>query len=293
MSDKTRKAINIAVICLQIMIVIFALVFSIIIIANPTSNASKLSGASTKLLPVMSDSMDGNEKTSFKKGDLVVAKKPDGKKWDAYNLKKGQIITFEMKTNPGIYNTHRIDEVVLKEDGKTVSYYVTKGDKPGLAQDIHPIYPHEVLAIYKKHVKGVGKTILWFQTPKNFLLAIVLPLAILFIYNIVIFVKMMMDRKVEKATAGKESEEELRQKIIDEYLAKNKDQPAAATDPSKASASDAGELESKASADETVKSEASLKEVGKSEAPADGAGEIAPSTESADAGVEAVDEGKP
>lgn len=227
-SEKNKKIINIVLTVLQIVLVLLAVTASIIIIANPSSNT--IGKTSTRLLPVLSDSMDGPHKDSFKKGDLVISKKPDGKKWDANKLEIGDIITYELPTVANAYNTHRIVDYKKNDAGQVVGY-ITRGDKPGLSNDEGYVLPHNVLGIYKSHLVGTGKAILWLQTPTNFLLVIVLPLVLLFVYNIVIFVKMIMDNKVAKATeqAGAGtiateglSEEEIKQKIIEEYLAKQK-----------------------------------------------------------------------
>ena len=71
-SEKNKKIINIVLTVLQIVLVLLAVTASIIIIANPSSNT--IGKTSTRLLPVLSDSMDGPHKDSFKKCDLVISK---------------------------------------------------------------------------------------------------------------------------------------------------------------------------------------------------------------------------
>lgn len=227
---KAKKTIDIVVTVLEVLIVLVAIVFSAIVIANPT--ASEVSGAKIKLLPVLSDSMKGDNPDSFEKGDLVIAKTPD----DVYNLKEGQIITFRYNVaGQQILNTHRIIEVRKGADGKAQEY-VTHGDN-NPAGNTESVLPYNVLAVYSSHMKGVGKAIVWLQEPTHFLLVIVLPLGILFIYNIVMFVMMIMSWKVSKAkTAAKEAadldEEEIKRKAIEEYLAKqNADAPKSAETP--------------------------------------------------------------
>lgn len=223
-SEKNKKIINIVLTVFQIVLVLLAVTASIIIIVNPAQHV--VGKTSTSLLPVASPSMTGPHKDSFNEGDLVISKKPDGKKWDAYKLEIGDIITFE--NSEGRIITHRIHEVI--GSGTPNVRYITKGDNNAHV-DTDPAYvsANKVLGIYKSHLVGTGKAILWLQKPTNFLLVIVLPLVLLFVYNIVIFVKMIMDNKVAKATekAGTIateglSEEEIKQKIIEEYLAKQK-----------------------------------------------------------------------
>jgi hypothetical protein len=95
-----------------------------------------------------------------------------------------------------------------------------------------------VLAVYKTHLNGVGKAINWLQNATHFLLVIVLPLALLFIYNIVLMVKMIMDAKVAKAretSAGitADDEEEIKKKAIADYLAKQEEAKARENDDNK------------------------------------------------------------
>ena len=223
-SPKAKKTIDIVVTVIEVLIVLVAIVFSAIVIANPT--ASEVSGAKIKLLPVLSDSMKGNNPDSFEKGDLVIAKTPD----DVFTLKEGQVITFRYNVSgTQVLNTHRIVNVIKGADGKALTY-VTHGDNnpEGSTESVNP---HDVLAVYSSHIKGAGSAIVWLQEPTHFLLVIVLPLGILFIYNIVMFVMMIMSWKVNKAkTAAKEAaeldEEEIKRKAIEEYLAQQNAAPA-------------------------------------------------------------------
>lgn len=225
--EKTKKIINITVTCLQVAIVLLAVTASIIILVNPT--ASGVNGKGTVLLPVLTDSMSGTEAfyeqnpewTGFESGDLVVAHTPkDGsKKWDAENLDVGDIVTFEMNIGGNTeLNTHRIVE---KGENALGVYYYTQGDANNSRE---LVYASEVKAIYKSQLSGVGATIMKLQEPTTFLLAIVLPLIVLFIYNIILFVHMLMQSKLEKAALAKAEtavdEEEIKRKAIEDYLAK-------------------------------------------------------------------------
>lgn len=220
LNDKQKKIINIVVTALQICIVILAITLSAIILANPRVDSAEVGKGGTKLLPVLTNSMEGTEKDSFKEGDLVVAKKPK----DASSLEEGDIITYKITVaGQNKLNTHRI--VSKKTDGEGNVYFNTKGDNNAM-NDQGFVYAKDVLAVYSFHLKGVGSAIAWLQQPTNFLLVIVLPLIILFIYNIILFVKMMMQAKMSKLQEGQGTlavssidEEELKRKAIEEYLA--------------------------------------------------------------------------
>jgi hypothetical protein len=106
--------------------------------------------------------------------------------------------------------------------------YTARGDNPNiLATDTQVVPANKVLGICTGSLKGVGKTISFLQTPLYFLLVILLPLALLFIYNIVLFVKMLMEQKLAKVGAlggNQEDEATRKQRIIDEYLASQQKQ---------------------------------------------------------------------
>lgn len=222
LTDKQKKIINIVVTSLQICIVILAITVSAIVLANPRMESSTVGKGSVKLLPVLTNSMEGNNKDSFSEGDLVVAGKPK----DASKLEVGDIITYKFRLSPDgkdRLNTHRIYKKLTNEKGEV--YFQTKGDA---AAENDPdegfVLASEVLAVYKYHLKGVGAAINKLQQPTNFLLIIVLPLALLFIYNIVLFVRMIMQAKLNKVKAENASlaidEEEVKRRAIEEYLAK-------------------------------------------------------------------------
>lgn len=225
LNDRQKKIINIVITSVQIVLVLFAVIFSIIILVNPTSN--DISDRKTVLMPVMSDSMDGDQKDSFKAGDLLIVKTPgkDNKYFDPATLKVGDIITFKnpnIASQPDIkYITHRI--IAVNQYGDTVRY-TTKGDNPkvGLRQEV--VNASAVLGLYKGKLVGLGKLILFLQTPKYFLLVIILPLALLFIYNLVMFIMMFTQQRAEKIKESAAADTEAkREQIIAEYLAQQQE----------------------------------------------------------------------
>lgn len=215
LTPKTRKIVDIVVTSIEVIVVLFAIVLSAIIIANPNQSTTEVAKGNVKLLPVMSDSMVGDKKDNFKKGDLIVAKSPK----DVLKLKENDIVTFKGSVNGyDALITHRIIEVVRDSDGNAMTY-VTHGDSNPYGEN-ETVNPYNVVAVYNYHLKGVGSAISWLQDSTHFLLVIVLPLGLLFIWNIVMFVRMLMQWKMEKA--GKTTqldEEEIKRRAIEEFLA--------------------------------------------------------------------------
>ncbi len=216
LNEKQKKILSIVVTVVQVVLVLVAVIASIIILVNPSQATMRETGIT--LMPVLSGSMDGDKPDSFAEGDLLIVHAPNDAKYDPTKLQVGDIITFEWMANgQKIYNTHRIIEVL--EAGGDVRY-TTRGDANPENQT-EAVTSSKVLGICTGALKGVGKTITFLQTPLNFLLVILLPLALLFIYNIVVFVKMLMEQKLAKVSGPLSPEDEAarKQRIIDEYLA--------------------------------------------------------------------------
>ena len=228
LTPKQKKIVDITVTCVQVAIIILAITVSAIVIANPITSSAKVGEGKTKLLPVLTGSMNGRDeyyaetgfdiKTRFKEGDMVIAKTPENNR----TLKVGDIVTYIGNVNGyEALITHRIVEVIDTDNDGLIDSYVVMGDVVTARENLHP---DNVLAVYKTHLKGVGKAVNWLQNPTNFLLVIVIPLAILFIYNIILVVRMVMEFKMAKVkeTAGEAvaiDEEEIKRKAIEEYLA--------------------------------------------------------------------------
>lgn len=217
LTPKQKKIIDIVVTSVEVVVVLIAIIASAIIIANPNPVSANVAKGGVKLLPVLTGSMDGDYKDSFKEGDLVIAGNPK----DVLQLKEGQIITFKGSINGyDALITHRIIEVVRDSDGNALTY-ITHGDANPEGSN-ETVNPYNVLAVYKSHLKGVGKSISWLQEPTHFLLIIVLPLGLLFLWNIAMFIRMIFQWKMEKVKAnggGAIDEEEIKRKAIEEYLA--------------------------------------------------------------------------
>ena len=234
LSDKQRKVLDIVVTAVQAALIVIAITVSAIVIANPVSSGDKVASGKTKLMPVLSNSMNGtaeyyettgfDSSTGFKAGDLVIATEPK----NVRTLKVGDIVTYVGNVNgQQALVTHRIVQVIDNDSDGLADTYICQGDANAVPDKT--LNPNDVLAVYTKHLKGVGSAINWLQQPTNFLLVIVLPLALLFIYNIILVVRMVMEAKVAKAKAATATEgaanisaeeaEEIKRKAIEEYLA--------------------------------------------------------------------------
>ena len=118
-------------------------------------------------------------------GDLIISEKTD-----INTLKVGDVISFfSMEKDKVVIITHRIKEV--KSDNGIISF-VTKGDNNELADD-KEVAPGDVVAKFGtvKISKG-GYLLDFFKSKIGFFVCIILPLFIIFVFQLVNFVLIMV-----------------------------------------------------------------------------------------------------
>ena len=194
---KGRRIANAIVLGVQIAFVVLAIVICLVVILNPKEEG-EISPLGVKLLTVQTGSMTGELEDSFDENALVIATNPkDG----GEGLQKGDIVSFlylEEKSGLMIVVTHRIDEVVT-ENGFT--QYFTKGDA-NAKRDNGWRTPNDILAVYAFHINGLGKAIKFIRDGYHFIYVIIIPLAVLLIYNIYLVAQMVVEAKMKKAKAA-------------------------------------------------------------------------------------------
>lgn len=145
-------------------------------------------------LVVKSDSMA----PTFKTGDLIFIKKCDTTK-----LKEGDIICFHtIIENEYALNTHRIYSIAEVEGARS---YTTVGDNNKGIVDSHIISDGDIVGKYAGHIKGVGKVLNFISSSIGFLLVIVLPMLIFFIYQV--YNLIMINIRLKKAIAIENAKE--------------------------------------------------------------------------------------
>ena len=238
--SKKKRILNAVFLGLQVALVVLSIVICLVVILNPNSQ-EEVSPIGVKLLPVLSGSMDGNQKDSFPKGSLVIATSP---KNGGENLKVGTIVTFKQRneeTNQMMLVTHRIVEVVQIDE--SVYKYKTQGDANGLADEQLKL-PGDIMAVYSFHIKGLGSALSWIRDGYHFIFVIIIPLGVLLIYNIYLVAQIVVESKMKKAKeAAAESakqaalasidEEEIKRRAIEEYLRNQAAAAASAAEPEK------------------------------------------------------------
>ncbi len=216
MSEKTKKIIGTVVNVLIWIFVVFSVLVTVLTFAaqgNKEENHGIPVIFGKGLVTIQTESMTG----TFNKGDLVIMTKLDEN--EKRNLEVGTVITYlapidingDGKIND--INTHRIYS--HKEGSLT---YVTQGDN-NTVPDNYDVDADEIIGVCKgARIPGLGAVLSFLRTPLGFFLCIVLPLILFFLYEVYVFVSVLISERSKK-TAGvtSETEEEIKRRAIEEY----------------------------------------------------------------------------
>ncbi len=247
-----------------IVILVFSVIFTSLTLMSLKSENGLPNIGGYSLFSVQSDSME----PVFYTGDLLLIREYRGE-----DLEPGDIISFRaVEQGQYIINTHRIVEC---HDVSGIKTYTTRGDNTP-ANDRSDVVESEIVGVYSyksqqvdgvdsgKRVKNLGKVIdfvkgtgevgeKWSWTigkgtenervlNLSFLLFIIMPLAIIFLFQIYKFIMALnetkKDKMMEEAANNAELSEELKQKAIEEYLAKQAAEAAKEEPKADASASE-------------------------------------------------------
>lgn len=220
--QKTKKIVKIVINVFVWLFVAFAVLMTAMALAAQANSDGVPAIGGKCLLTVSSDSM----KPQFKKGDLIFGtmlsdqEKLELKaKSDDY---EGDVISFYADLNGDgtkEINTHRIIGVNVDANGNVTSY-VTLGDNNNGLKDPKPVKTSEVICKWEGgKIAGLGGFISFLQKPTGFLVVIVLPLVLLFLYQAYVFVRTVIAVKNDgKRQITAADEELIKQKAIEEYL---------------------------------------------------------------------------
>ena len=202
-------------------------------------------------LVVETDSM----KPTFESGDLIFIKKCDTSK-----LNEGDIITFHtIIDNQYALNTHRIQKI---DEANGVRSYTTIGDNNNGVADQHVISDGDIVGKYIGHVSGLGKVMNFLSSSMGFLIVIVLPMLLFFIYQV--YNLIMISIRLKKAMAVENAEEIANARNKQEKADQAADEAARAKDEAQAALEEAKRLKEEAEALK-AKAEKELKEARKDE----------------------------
>lgn len=195
--NKVFKVSKIVGLTIFYIIIAFLFLFSVSTLARKSNDqVPNLFGLG--YLAVESDSMAGDNKNSFDKGDLIFVKVLSKKDQDdldittLYNAtdpNKSKIVTFYDRQINAL-NTHRVVGV----DGNRL---ITQGDNADEADSIR-ITANDVVGVYSGKISNVGSVISFMLTPLGFGLIVVLPFVLLLIYNGIMIAKNVFKAREDK-----------------------------------------------------------------------------------------------
>ena len=222
-------------------------------------------------------------------GDLII----DVAVKDTGDLRKDDIITYWTVINgERVLNTHRIHEIY---DGGGYLIFATKGDNNTSADPL-TVHESEIVGQFKFRIPSVGKFFDYLQTSTGFLLIVVIPVFIFFLFHLVQFFRVLFEYqnvknrikyeqergRTEDLITAQQNEQmlarereraaieaELREKLKAELLAS---MPAAAKQTEAEKAEEMEEFvpeEAEAPAEETPDEQTPVEEVPTEEAPAE------------------------
>ena len=201
--------------------VILSLIITVMVFSSQKSKDGVPALFGKSLITIQTKSMED----TYKAGDLVFMTKTTTE--EKQNLQPGTIITFRAPIDinndgkPGDLNTHRIVEKI-----EGTNSYITKGDNNPLndyEQDNgYSVHSSDIIGVCTEDgkIRGLGNVINFLSSSLGFFLCIVLPLILFFLYELYNFITVLMAERKKTASANAaETEEEIKKRAIEEFLA--------------------------------------------------------------------------
>ncbi len=176
-----KKTINTIINVVLIVAIIFAAISTYISFVSSSGNGvPNIFGL--RILSIQTDSMYD----TLVPGDLIVDVGVD----DPGELRKNDIITYWTVINgEKVLNTHRIVNIY---SGGDYLIFETKGDN-NTAADPLTVHESKIVGKYAFRIPSVGKVFDYLQTSKGFLLVVLIPVFIFFIFHLVQFFRVLFE----------------------------------------------------------------------------------------------------
>ena len=176
-----KKIINTIINVVLVIAIIIAAICTFISFVTTSGNGVP-SVLGLRIFSVQTKSMS----PTFEPGDLILSVKID----DYSELRPKDIITYWTIINgERVLNTHRIQNIY---DGGGYLIFETAGD---LTETADPLTVHqsEVIGRFKYRIPGLGKFFDYLQTSTGFLLVVLIPVLIFFIFHLVQFFRVLFE----------------------------------------------------------------------------------------------------
>ena len=201
-----KKILNIVVnVILVIAIVLAAVCTYVSFVSSSGSGVPSILGI--RPFTVQSDSMY----PVLQPGDLII----DTAVKEPATLKIDDIVTYwTIIDGERVLNTHRITGIY---DGGTYRIFETKGDRNTIADPL-TVHESEIVGKFKFRIPGVGKVLDYLQTSTGFLLIIVLPVLLFFIFHLVQFFRVLFEYQNVKMLIKYEQERGRTEDLIESQI---------------------------------------------------------------------------
>ena len=201
---KMKRVSTIVLSIILWVIILIAALYAFTTMATRDNQKASLMGYTPMV--VESDSMA----PTFEKGDLIFIRKCDTSK-----LKEGDIICFHtIIDNTYALNTHRIQSIT---DNGIARSYTTIGDNNNGIADQHIISDGDIVGKYVGHWPKIGTVMNFLSGSIGFLLIIVIPMLIFFIYQVYHLIMISMRLKKTIAVEAALEVEEVKAKARQEH----------------------------------------------------------------------------
>ena len=179
--SKGRKALNFVVNVVLVLAIALAAISTYVSYVSASGNGVP-SILGIRMFSIQTESMY----PTLNPGDLIFDKAVK----DPAALQRGDIITYWTVINgERVLNTHRIHEIY---DGGGYLIFATKGDNNTIADPL-TVHESEVVGIYSTKIGGMGKVFDYLQTSTGFLVVVVVPVFVFFLYYLVQFFRVLFE----------------------------------------------------------------------------------------------------
>jgi len=178
---KGRKVVNLIVNIVLIIALVVAAVCTYVSFVSASGNGVP-SVLGMEFFSIQTDSMS----PFLNAGDLAIGRVIK----DKSTLRPKDVITYWTVINgERVLNTHRIEAIY---DGGGFLIFGTKGDNNPSADPL-TVHESEVVGKYVGKIPSVGKALDYLQTPTGFLIVIVIPVFLFFLYHLVQFFRVLFE----------------------------------------------------------------------------------------------------
>ena len=213
-NQKVRKILSIVVNVVLVLALILAAISTYVSYVSASSHGVP-SIFGTQILSIQTESMY----PVLKPGDLIFAKTVK----DPSTLQVGDIITYwTVIGGERVLNTHTIHEI---SDGGGHLIFTTKGEN-NTSKD--PLSVHEVNVVgkYAGKIDGLGKFFDYLQTSTGFLIVVVVPVFIFFLFYLVQFFRVLFEYQNVKNRIKYEQERGRTEELLEQQERKQQETKA-------------------------------------------------------------------